>query len=270
MSSFYFSFRQQRHRLMQTRRLPPLNLHDEDINESTEKMPPARPISEFTRNSFLCLAQQHLSLRLEIMSRINSIRICLTSDMAIELDQKIRQTLDKFPRWSDSAATPMAKDLSKLLLYEFLLLIHQPIAMQPDAPAKHFYSRAARRNAALSTMKIFTELRPSSGKTMCNFRDDLYRACLATCHDLVVSVSSKEDLMQDRGVAVQLIEDSVNLMEERIRSLGQGFHSYWLACSALGLVRSRLSTGEASEKFSQETADRVAKLVRYYPKLVLG
>ena len=247
--------------------LPPLNLHDEDFDETTEKLPSARPITEFTRTSFLCLAQQHLSLRLEIMSRINSIRFCLENDTAIELDQRIRQILDTFPQWSDNAAKAMAKDLSELLLYEFLLLIHQPFATQADAQAKHFYSRIARRNAALSTMKIFSDLRPSSGKTLCNFRDDLYRACLATCHDLVVAGSTKEHLIQDRDKAVRLIEDSVNLMEERIRSLGQGFHSYWLASSALALVRSRLSVNDVGEKFSQETAVRVVKLHDYMMSL---
>jgi hypothetical protein len=242
--------------------LPPLNLHDEDFDESTEKMPPARPITEFTRTSFLCFSQQHLSLRLELISRINSIRVSLESSTAIELDQKLRQILDTLPTWSDSAAQAMAKNLSQLLLYEFILLIHQPFATQPKAPTKHFYSRSARRNAALATMKIFTDLRPNSGQTLCNIRNDLYRACLATCHDLVVSGDSQEDLMQDRSVAVSLIDDSVNLMEERIRSLGQGFHSYWLACSSLGLVRSRCSRDPA-DKFAQETADRVAKLHDY-------
>ncbi|ETI22765.1 hypothetical protein G647_06841 [Cladophialophora carrionii CBS 160.54] len=238
--------------------LPPLNLHDEDFDENTEKMPPARPITEFTRTSFLCLAQQHIPLRLEIISTINSIRVSLEKDTAVELDQRIRQILDTLPEWNESAANPISKDLSELLLYEFLLLIHQPFATQADTQAKHFYSRVARRNAALVTMKIFTDMRPSSGMIMCNLRDGLFRACLTTCHDIVVPVNSKEDLMQDRSTAVRLVEDSVNLMEDRIRSLGQGFHSYWLAASALGLLRS-----EPADKSAQETADRVAKLHDY-------
>lgn len=238
--------------------LPPLNLHDEDFDENTEKMPPTRPMTEFTRTSFLCLAQQHLSLRLDIMSRMNSIRPCLESDTAIEIDQKIREILETFPQWSDNAAEAMSKDLSELLLFEFLLLIHQPFATQADGQSKHFYSRAARRNAALSTMKIFTGLQLSSAKTLCNLRDDLYRACLVTCHDIIISSNSRDALIQDRDLAVRLVEDSVKLMEERTRTLGQGFHSYWLACSALGLLRS-----ESAEKSAQETADRVAKLHEY-------
>ncbi|OAP60281.1 hypothetical protein AYL99_05283 [Fonsecaea erecta] len=240
--------------------LPPLNLHDEDFDESTEKMPAARPMTDFTRTSFICLAHQHLPLRLEILSRINSIRMSLESDTAIELDQKIRQTLDNFPKWSDNSASAIAEALSGLLLYEILLLLHQPFATQVDAPAQHFYSRAARRNAASATMRIFMGLRPSSRRTYLNLRDDLFRACLATCHDLCISTGLKEGLLQDPTIAENLIEQSVNLMEDRIKSLGQGFHTYWLTCSALALLHSKLSPAEPAEKFAQETADRVVNL----------
>ncbi|KAH0837214.1 hypothetical protein FOPE_04569 [Fonsecaea pedrosoi] len=243
--------------------LPPLNLHDEDFDETTEKMPPARPMTEFTRTSFLCLAHQHLPLRLEIISRVNSVRTCLESDTVIELDQRIRQTLDNLPKWPDHAASAMAEALSELLLYEMLLLMHQPFAVQLDAAARHFYSRAARRNAALSTMRIFTGLPPSRRRTYLNLRDDLFRACLATCHDLVVSTRSKEELLQDPTVAENLMEQAVNVMEERIKRLGQGFHTYWLTCSALGLLHSKSSPGEPAEKFAQATADRVATLQNY-------
>lgn len=243
--------------------LPPLNLHDEDFDATTEKMPPGRPLTDFTRTSFLCLAQQHLSLRMEIVSRINSIRGSMGNETAIDLDQKIRHLLDNLPRWTDNAARAMAKDLSELVLYEYLLLIHQPFAAQPDAQARHFYSRVSRRNAALWTLKTFVELRPSSALTCINLRDDLFRAGLALCHDIVVSISSNEDLMQDRPTALKLIEQSVDLMEERIRNVGQGFHSYWLTCSALGLLRSKMSPGDSAEKQAQETADRVSRLHSY-------
>ena len=243
--------------------LPPLNLHDEDFDESTEKLPPARSLMEFTRTSFLCLAQQHLPLRLETLSRLNSLRPGIEADTTIELDQRFRQILDNVPAWSDTAAVAMSGELSRLLLYQFVLLIHQPFAAYASAQAQYFYSRAARRSAALASMKIVTELRSSSGQTLCSLRDDLFRACLATCHDISLSLGSRDDMMQDRSLAVELVEQSVDLMEERIRNLGQGFHSYWLSCSALGLLRSKLLPEEPAEKFAQATADRVAVLHGY-------
>jgi hypothetical protein len=239
--------------------LPPLNLHDEDFDETTDKMPPARPLTDFTRTSFLCLAQQHLPLRVDMLSRINSLRACITTDVAIELDQKIRQAQNASPKWNDANSNAMSKGLSELLLHQYVLLLHQPFTTQVDPQESNFYAKVSRRNAALSTMKIVTNLRPSSAKMLCCVRDDLYRACLASCHDLIVTINGAEDLLQDRALTVRLVEDSVNLMEDQIRGLGQGFHSYWLACSALGLMRSKLST-EPSEKAAQETANRVANL----------
>lgn len=243
--------------------LAPLNIHDEDFDQDIEKMPPPRPVTTFTRTSFLCLAQQHLPLRLEILSKINSIRACLQSDDAIELDQRIRQILDALPRWTDTAGKAMASDLSELLLYEFLLLIHQPFAAQTEAPTQHFYSRMARRNAAMTTLKTYIDMRPSSALTFSNLRSDLFRASLALCHDIVVSVTPKEHTMQDRSIPVSFIEKAVDLMEDRIRHLGQGFHTYWLTCSALALVRSKMVQGKSAEEAAQETADRVAKLHDY-------
>lgn len=243
--------------------LPPLNLHDEDFDESTEKMPPARPMREFTRTSFLCIAHQHLPLRMEILSRINGLRVTVESDTAIELDQKIRQILDSIPTWSNDEAKSVSQGLSELLLYDLLVLIHQPFAIRADAQAQHFYSRVARRHAALSILKTFSDMRLSRALTFTHLRSDLFRASLALCHDIVVSVGSKADLVQDRNAAVKIIEQSVDLMEERIRSLGEGFYQYWITCSALGLVRSKMPPGNAADQIAQEAADRVVRLHGY-------
>jgi hypothetical protein len=247
--------------------LAPLNIHDEDFDPATEKMPPPRPITEFTRTSFLCLIQQHLPLRLETLSRINSVRAFLESDTAMDLDQRIRQMLEEVPRWSGNAAKAASQDLAELVLYEYLLLIHQPFAAQADAPARYFFSRASRRSAAVSTAKIYSEMRPSTSLICSNLREDLFRALLALSHDLVVSMHSSERLMQDRNASVKLIARGVDIMENRIRQLGQGFHAYWLTSSALGLVQSKMSSHKTPEEHAQETADRVASLHRYMMEL---
>lgn len=242
--------------------LGPLNIHDEDFDQATEKMPPPRPITEFTRTSFLCLAQQHLPLRLEMLSGINSVRVSLESHTAMELDQRIRQLLDEVPRWSGNAAKVVAQDLSKLILYEFLLLIHQPFAAQIEAQSRHFLTRISRQNAAISTVKMYSEMRPSTSLMVSNLRDDLFRALLALCRAIFVSVHSNDSLMEDRNASVKLIGRGVDIMEDRIRRLGQGFHAYWLTCSALALVQSKMSSSKPPEAHAQDIADRVAGLHR--------
>ncbi|EXJ91218.1 hypothetical protein A1O1_04328 [Capronia coronata CBS 617.96] len=243
--------------------LAPLNIHDEDFDQNTEKMPDPRPVTTFTRTSFLCLAQQHLPLRLEILSKINSIRAPLDTDSVIELDQRLRQILDALPRWTDPAAKAMSCDLSELLLYELLLLIHQPFAAQAKGQTRHFYSRVACRGAALTTLKKYKDMRPTSTLTFSGLRSDLLRASLALCHDIVLCTASTEDLMQDKNMPVTLIEQAVDIMEVRLRRLGQGFHAFWLTCSALALIQAKMWPAKPAEERAQETADRVVKLHDY-------
>lgn len=240
--------------------LPPLNIHDEDFDLTTERMPPTRPINEFTRTSFLCLAQQHLHIRLDMLSRINSIRFCFENDTAAEYDQKIRRIIDDIPSWKENPSSKIAQSLSRLLLYEFLLLIHEPTLSYQDGQARYFFSRAARRNAALNTLRFYSEMNQSVGLLLANLREDVYRACLTLCHDIVVSRHAVDDLVQDNTLAVEMVVKAVDLMENRIRTLGQGFHSFWLGVSALGLLRAKLSPLLPTEEFTKQTADRVSRL----------
>lgn len=240
--------------------LPPLNIHDEDFDLTTERMPPTRPMTEFTRTSFLCVAQQHLHIRLDMLSRVNSIRICFENETAAEYDQKIRRIVDDIPSWKDNPSSNTAQSLSRLLLYEFLLLIHEPTMAYQDGQARYFFSRAARRNAALNTLRFYAEMSQSVGLTFVNLREDIYRACLTLCHDIVVSRHAADDLVQDNTLAVEMVVNAVDLMEARIRCLGQGFHSFWLGISALGLLRSKLSPLLPTEEFTKQTADRVSRL----------
>jgi hypothetical protein len=242
--------------------LAPSNLHDEDFDQNTGTLPGSLPITEATRTSFLHLAQRHLPLRLEILSRLNSLHPWLEYDTAIEIHGRVSTYLDDLPRWTDEAAK-VSQDLSELLLHEFLLLIHQPFAADAKPQARHFFSRVARRNAALSTAKIYAELPPATQLLFTNLRGDLPRALLSLCHDVMVSLDTKEALLQDRAAVVGLIERGVETMERRIRRLGQGFHSFWLTCSALGLMRSKLLPDKAPDVHARETADRVAQLHRH-------
>jgi hypothetical protein len=246
--------------------LSPLNIHDEDFDQDAEQMPPSRPMTEFTRTSFLCLAQQHLPLRLEMVARINSIRSNIELDMAMNYDRQLREILDNLPEWTDNASQTLAKPLLELLLNEYLVLLHQPFTAQPGDKARHFYSRVARRNSALTVLKTYADMEARVALTVSNLRDDLFRACLALCHDTLVSAGSKEHFMNDGRTAVELLEKAVDLMENRIRLLGQGFHAFWLSGSALALARSKMSPLLPPDGFAQQTADRVARLHGYMMK----
>lgn len=240
--------------------LPPLNIHDEDFNESTQSLPSAKPLADWTRTSFLCKAVQHLPLRMDLLTRINSISRNLELDTVMAFDDRIRQILDSLPSWPDRPQTILPKTLAKLLLHEFLLLLHQPFALQSVSESRFFYSRCARRDSALTVMRTYLELPLSKQLALTNLRDDYFRACLASCHDIVLSRHTQTDLLQDKALTLDLIEKTLEIMKSRVKSLGQGFHSYWISSSALSLAQSKMSPSASREKCAQEAADRVVKL----------
>jgi len=202
---------------------PPLNVHDEEFDEETQSMPPARPLEEFTRTSFLILTQQHLPLRIKMLSRINSIVSTVDYESVMAFDPRIREILDQLPQWEKEPSCSTARDMSRLMLCEFLLLLHQPYATNSDALSLHFYSQVARRNAALATMQIYMAMSTSRSLWFTNLRDDAFRATMALCHDIVVSSGPKEDFTLNREAIIELIEKSVDMFENRVRRLGESF-----------------------------------------------
>jgi hypothetical protein len=240
--------------------LPPLNIHDEAFNESTQTLPSTKPLTDWTRTSFLCKASQHLHLRMDLLTRINSISRTLELDTVMAFDDRIRQILDSLPSWPERPQTVMPRTLARLLLHEFLLLLHQPFALQSVSETRFFYSRCARRESALAVMKTYSELPESKQLALSNLRDDYFRACLASSHDIVISTQTKSDLLQDKALTMDLIDKSLDMMKRRVKALGQGFHSYWISSSALSLAQSKMTPTASREKCAQEAADRVVKL----------
>ncbi|RMZ83378.1 hypothetical protein DV737_g1673, partial [Chaetothyriales sp. CBS 132003] len=245
--------------------LAPLNIHDEDFNETTQVMPSALPLTTFTRTSFLVSAASHVALRLEMLNAINSLSSRISIKPAMNYDGLTRAALDALPRYTSTPAKPTTfpSVASKLLLHEFLLLLHQPFATSTLSESRYFYSRCARRDSALTILRIYTwpKLPLSQRLILSSSQDANLRACLATCHDIVVASyrlgACAADMTHDRGLSVDYIRDSVELFGTRVKRLGQGFHSYWITSSALGLVQSRINADEPAEKFAEEAAKRV-------------
>ena len=241
--------------------LPPLNVHDEDFNETTQTMPSSKPLPEFTRTSFMCKVVQHLPLRLQMLTRINSISRCLDLETVMGFDGRIRAELDGLPVWPDKALTRVPRNLSAFVLHEYLLLLHQPFATQHLSQSQYFYSRCTRRESALTVIKQYLNMPESHALAFTSMRDDAIRATLATCHDIAVASGGREDLMQDKPLAVDLITRFVDLLGRRVKTLGQGFHTYWITSSALSLVNMKLAPAPANpEEFVLQAVNRMVKL----------
>lgn len=241
--------------------LPPINVHDEDLDPDIQELPASRELTDPTRTSFLCLAQQTLPIRQEILTRINSVRFGLDIEMALDYDQKLREALQQLPLWKDKSSAAVAKDQSELILYEYIMLIHQGFDRHSyGTAARHFYSHAARQDAALTTLKIYVRMPLSRALIFCNFSELMFRACLAACHSVCISHSSHASVKTDPEKALGLAMETMGILESRIQRLGQGFYEYWIAASAVGLARRGLSESSSADALAQQTADGIARL----------
>lgn len=247
--------------------LAPSNIHDEELDYNTTTMPAPRPITEYTRTSFLCSAQKHLTLRIAILSRMNRVRLQLDVDTVFELDQQLRQHMEDVPRWPEETAKVVVQPLLELLLYEYLLQIRLPIVAQMDAEAKHFLPRIARHEAAVGTARLYSELRPDIALLFTNLRDDLLRALLVLCYNAVVSIECHTQQIERWDNVVKLFVKGVDIMEKRVQQLGQGFYSFWLTACALGLLQSKVSSEILLEVYIDETTTRISRLHRHLTEL---
>ncbi|KIV90367.1 hypothetical protein PV10_07678 [Exophiala mesophila] len=248
--------------------LPPINIHDEDLDPDMQELPAPRELTDPTRTSFLYLAQQTLPLRIEILTRINSVRFGLDIEMALDYDQRLREALQRLPLWKDKSSAVVAQDLSKLILYEYIMLIHQGFDRHSnDTPARNFYSHAARQDAALTTLKMYVRMPLNRALAFCNFSEVLFRACLAASHCVCISHSSHTSLNLDPEKALELTMEGLGVLESRIGRLGQGFYEFWIGSSAAGLARKVLPESPSTEVLAQQTADRIARL---HENLMLG
>ena len=239
---------------------PPSNINDEDFGEESRALPPPRPFSTYTNTSFLCTAQQNVALRLDLLTQVNAVKSNLEFEQVLQYDAKLRQALDDLPTWQSDHKAQMARSLSRSQLEEFLISIHQPFVIQSDRQSRFFYSRAACRDAAISTLSSYNSLPPPFDMFSCFFRNDDLKASLSICHDLVTSRNNSSGLSHHKSEIPDMVEKVLSRLGDRVMHLGQGVNSYWNVAIALGLAYSKLSPNKPADVYAQQAAARVIKL----------
>ena len=274
---------------------PPLNIDDESFNEDTETMPPPKPRGKFTRTSFLSWSAETLPFRIELLYKINSIRCELDLETVLSYDHKLRQLGDKIPLagWTDHAKhhtittylnpSPLvAITLSQAILSEYIVFLHQPFSTDPQFKNEHFQSRVARRYACIKSILLYNPKLSihdaTSQSSLPHYlhlndiqrrffefsRNDFVRAALALSHSYAISASpSSHPFMLHPGPdnhIVTYVQTVVDMLDDRVRLLGQGFHGYWICSSSLSFVHSKGNKDVPRETFTKAAADRVAAL----------
>jgi len=283
----------------------PLNVDDEGFDVDSEELPEPKPRGTFTRTSFLAWAAENLPLRIELLYKINSIRNTLDHHTINLYDHKLRGQMDDIPlsSWqtdvrNESTTMPespyssvnslssttslIAIIMCQCVLYEYIVILHQAYPTDPRWRSQDFYSRVARRHAAISTIQLYNpqlgitdpHKRPIVDKSLylnevqrsffSVMREDSLRAalCLAHSHAVSTSTSTAASTLHsaDDFRLVLMIEAAVKMLDGCVRNLGQGFHGYWITSSALSFVHMKGSPDVPRSTFAHAAADRVIQL----------
>lgn len=118
----------------------PCNIHDEDIDQETELLPPLVPASEFTSSSYLSMASESTLLRHGLNTSLNSIRQTLSFDDVRRFSDEIEKQISAIPDWQvEGADVPQA--LLVLNLRQYLLLLYDRQIRQANSTSKRSFAR---------------------------------------------------------------------------------------------------------------------------------
>lgn len=167
---------------------PPLNIHDDEVNQAMEKNPVSKPASDFTQSSFLYHGHSILALRQDLVSFINgSTSASGTSyEDILQLDRQIIHALDDIPLW-DSEKSCLPRALILLQLQNLLLLLHRPFVQHDSENTRYDYSAMAHFRAALNILDLHQDLINTNHLMPCIFRYDMLDAALGICYNFSIA-----------------------------------------------------------------------------------
>ncbi|KAJ5580226.1 uncharacterized protein N7459_006211 [Penicillium hispanicum] len=239
----------------------PSNVDDESFHEMSESAPAAKPLTQFSRTSFLCAMQEHYPLRVEILKKINSVRNPVDPAAAQDYIRHLQAVATRASELSWDSASGIPKALYKLVLYEQMMILQQQVTIQSSSHPHSRHFRVLRRQTALLALQAYRSLPLDEAVQLFNFRGDGFRAVLSICHEIVRSADGPDDVAHNTEVEMKLLEHMVQIMYDRVTRLGQGFQMYWLTSAAFHLVKARSSRQDSEEAMAAETADGAVRLL---------
>ena len=135
--------------------MPPSNINDSEIDESTQILPKPRGRTTFTDTSLQLALLESLRIRHSIASAINNFGPGPSYDDVLRLDDRMTeawrecgrliQTFSRFPATPGSFITIKAfhRNMMEWLLRSYLLIMHRLPAAQASKDPKFYFSRKA-------------------------------------------------------------------------------------------------------------------------------
>lgn len=255
---------------------PPVHCNDEDLTPDMTQLPVAKPLTQYTSTSFVCIASRSLSLRIVLCAMVNNPSTLPAHEEVLRYEQQIVDAIDQIPKWSDPSSY-QASALLELQLRQFLVIIHSPFARLGDSSSSR-YSRMMCFEASKNIIDLHSKLIANGNYSLSLIREDVFRVVLSICHNAYLCTlkssktaanyadSSHTDYPQDgfffSGALASfpsLMEDAFKILDDRCLRVGREMYEYWYASCACNLVQLRLDPHRASIAILA-AGDRVAAL----------
>lgn len=264
----------------------PLNIDDEEFNQASEKLPESKPLSHFSRSSYLHLSRSSWPLRIELTSLINGPNSQMPYEDVILYDKRIMQALDAIPHWNDPASM-VSRILLQIQLQQLLLFLHRPFARDELWGTRYDYSAIVHLRSAMTIIDLHDQLSSIGNSYLCLFRNDTLGAALSICYNVSLSDTktgkpflllfkslsasltmnlvrrnlSRSSIVQLSGDPLNYLEKALTMIEEKIMCVGAGLQEYYCVAAIIGLLKKRLLPEQSSNE-EHGSAEKVSRMIQ--------
>lgn len=217
---------------------PPNNIHDDDINSSTQNLPPQKPLTEFTSTSFLAMANTTYTFR-HTLSKLLNARHGISFDEARDFTEQIEMYIREIPQWTESRLSEAPRALLQLNLRQYLLVLHNRRFQQATSCSSRNYSRMIIVDAAANVLDTHSALLAKGCHVLQLLCHDHLRAALSVCH-VVGKPHPRSDCVINHSIdlyADRMMSDVVELIAGKVDRLGAGQQQLWIALVAKAFVK---------------------------------
>ena len=238
---------------------PPSNIHDYDVDQSSEQLPNSRAVQEFTSSSYLNVANETVMLRHTLNTALNNIRQTVSFDEAKRCTDEIEAHLQTVPEWIGKNSEA-AQALLSLNLRHYLLVLHDRQVRQASSPSERSFSKMIIIDNAIKITETNKALVDKGCYALQFLCQDQLRAALSACH-VATSLDLQADTLISHVVeqrALQVVNDAIAMIYDKVVRWGREQRQLWIVLAAQGFMKAHK---DPSQKLvcMQEAVDRITR-----------
>ncbi|KAE8349241.1 hypothetical protein BDV28DRAFT_64366 [Aspergillus coremiiformis] len=175
---------------------PPLNIDDDEFDETTPEPPRSPAPSRWTHASLQILLRRSLKTRLQVVRLMNDSFSDPSYDDILRLTRALGPSLSDAGQDTTAPPTAFHRNLANYLTRRFLLALHRPFAAQALHNPRYYYSRKVCLDCAL--LLLSPEPDPDFNHmllvTVTLFRHIMHYTAITLCMEIIVQI--KEDQLE--------------------------------------------------------------------------